>query len=75
MRTKFIGNLLAAILCSGTFLACYARVETGGEEHCRDVLHNRGEVESCVARCHDGECRTHCSEQERVSRERKCWVD
>jgi hypothetical protein len=75
MRTKSIGKLFAAILFSGTVLACYAHVETGGQEECRTVLRNRGEVENCMTRCHDGECKTHCQEQERVARERHCWVD
>jgi hypothetical protein len=76
MRTKFIGKLLAAMLCSGTLLACYVRAETGaGVEECRTVVRNRGDVDVCKTRCHDGICKTHCEEQERVSRERHCWVD
>jgi hypothetical protein len=75
MPTKFIGKLLAAVLFSGTMLACYVRAETGGEEHCRDVVRNRGEIETCKTKCNVEICRTHCEEQERVSRERHCWVD
>jgi hypothetical protein len=74
---KIVGQLLAGVLCAGGLLACYAHVEAGGgTEECRTVeVRNRHDVDVCRTRCTDEGCRTHCADQERFSREHRCWVD
>jgi hypothetical protein len=75
MHTKVIGKVMALAICGLGLAACYASVQTGPTEECRTVFHNRHDVEVCTTRCGDEACRTHCSEQERWSREHRCWVE
>jgi hypothetical protein len=77
MRTRIAGKVLAMAMAATGLLACYAQAQVGGgTEECRTVeVRNRHDVEVCVSRCSDEGCRTHCSEQERWSRQHRCWVD
>lgn len=76
---SLIRNGLALAFIASTVAACTVtttRTRYEAREHCRTVeVHGRRDVERCYTRCHDGLCRTHCQEQERISRERRCWVD
>jgi hypothetical protein len=75
MRTKIMGKVIALAFCGVGLAACYASVQTGPTEECRTTFRNRHDVEVCTTRCGDVACRTHCSEQERFSREHHCWVE
>jgi SH3-like domain-containing protein len=73
---KMVGLVLALVTLGATAAAC--RVEattTEPREECRTVVRRRADVESCVTRCNDDGCRTHCRESERWSREHRCWIE
>jgi hypothetical protein len=76
MKLAFVLGILAVV-----GIGCEARVVAEREpreprEECKTVeVRNPHEREACVTRCGDEGCRTHCRENERVAREKKCWVD
>ena len=75
-KSRLFKQALVVAFAAFSVTACYARVSEGPpREECRTTVHNRGEVEACNTRCHDDRCHTECREQERVSRERHCWVE
>jgi hypothetical protein len=72
-RTNLPSKLLAFLVVAAGMSACY--VEASGPVECRTALRRRHDVEVCRTRCGDEGCRTHCDEQERWSREHRCWAE
>lgn len=72
---QFVGKLLALAVV-GSVMACVVEESSRAPtEECRTVVRRRADVETCVTRCNDDGCRTHCREQETWSRRHRCWLE
>jgi len=76
-RPSILARTVGLFVFGLSAVACYADVHSGPPaEECRNVeVRHRRDVEVCHERCHDNGCHEHCNEQERWSREHRCWVE